>query len=124
MHRTGGEVTDAQPLTPRLRMVMMAIQRFFDEQGVAPSYEELCPLIGIVGRGTAFKLVLRLEEKGYIRRARGINRGIEILHRLDRPPDGELAAYRAALKRIVKNGMTASEIRALASDTLKEFNAV
>lgn len=47
----------------------------------APSCEEICAYMGLVSKGGAFRLLNRLEERGYIRRLKGQARAIEIIDR-------------------------------------------
>jgi len=73
-------------LTPRQRDVLAFIKGYCAREGVAPTLREIASRFRFTGP-TAFGHVRALEKKGYLRRARGRVRGIEVVE-LDatRPP--------------------------------------
>lgn len=69
-------------LTPRQRDAMLAIQAAVDREGVTPSRRELMRALGLASISQAAELVVRLEERGWLRRLPGRARGLEILRRV------------------------------------------
>ncbi len=80
-------------LTPTQNRVLETLAAFLQENGYPPSTRELGDILGVKAPSVHEQLV-RLEEKGYIRRDRQKARSIEILHMprrlgMGRGPDDE-----------------------------------
>ena len=70
---------DKQGLTPKQKIVFDVIKDFIDQNGVAPSYEELKQLIGSKSKSHVHAFVHQLMERGWIGKGNGSNRSIFIL---------------------------------------------
>ena len=70
---------DKQGLTPKQRKVFDIIKAFIDQNGIAPSYEELKQLIGSRSKSHVHGFVHQLIARGWIGRGNGRNRSIYIL---------------------------------------------
>lgn len=53
-------------LTPKQKNVLEFLQRFIQENGYSPSYQEIADAFGLSSRSTAQKYVERLREAGYL----------------------------------------------------------
>jgi SOS-response transcriptional repressor LexA len=52
----------------RAEQVKDFAERFFDEHGIAPSYNQVCEATGIPTRGEVSRIVAGLERRGEVRR--------------------------------------------------------
>ena len=68
-----------QDLTRKQKMLLEAIEYFVYENGYSPTYRELADLIGVKYESSIYKLILKLEEKGYIKTKNGKGRTIKVL---------------------------------------------
>lgn len=78
-------------LTRVQRDLMLFIQDTIDEEGVAPSYDEMTEHSGLKGRATVHRAVQILKEKGFIDILAKRHRAVEVIRRIERTPR-ELAA--------------------------------
>lgn len=67
-------------LTNRQKEILAYIRGFIRESGYPPSLREISARFGIKGPQNAAKHLDALEKKGFIRRAAGSSRAIELLH--------------------------------------------
>ena len=70
---------DKQGLTPKQKVVFDVIKSFIDQNGVAPSYEELKQLIGSKSKSHVHGFIYQLMNRGWIGKGNGRNRSIYIL---------------------------------------------
>jgi repressor LexA len=70
---------DKQGLTPKQKVVFDVIKSFIDQNGVAPSYEELKQLIGSKSKSHVHGFIHQLMHRGWIGKGNGRNRSIYIL---------------------------------------------
>ena len=70
---------DRQGLTPKQKIVFDIIKAFIDQNGIAPSYEELKQLRGSHSKSHVHGFVHQLIARGWIGRGNGRNRSIYIL---------------------------------------------
>ena len=68
-----------QPLTRRQREILDYLKEFIDEQGYAPSLEEIGSRFGLSSLATVHKHLMNLQEKGFIRRAWNRSRSVELV---------------------------------------------
>ena len=68
-----------QPLTRRQREILDYLKEFIDEQGYAPSLEEIGTRFGLSSLATVHKHLMNLQEKGFIRRAWNRSRSVELV---------------------------------------------
>jgi repressor LexA len=68
-----------QPLTKRQREILDYLQEFIQQQGYAPSLEEIGRRFGLSSLATVHKHLTNLEEKGFIRRLWNRSRSVELL---------------------------------------------
>ena len=70
-------------LTVRQREVMLFIQNYMDENGdIAPSVREISSGTGVHSSAGAHRIVLCLEERGYIKKLPNRARALKILQRV------------------------------------------
>ncbi len=74
-------------LTKKQLDALVVINRYIEEHGVAPSYEELRILLGKRSKSAIYHLIVALEHRGYLRRIKNRARAIELL-RL--PPSAQM----------------------------------
>lgn len=65
-------------LTPKQKNVLEFLQRFIQENGYSPSYQEIANAFGLASRSTAQKYVERLKEAGYLEMESHSKRGVSI----------------------------------------------
>ena len=78
------------PLTKRQKEILDHIESFIDEQGYAPSFEEIAEAFGYSSLATVHEHLSNLERKGYIRKAYNESRSIELVGRASSPGGLEL----------------------------------
>lgn len=66
------------PLTKRQKQILDYIQGFIDDQGYAPSFEEIAEAFGYSSLATVHEHLTNLERKGYIRKSFNESRSIEL----------------------------------------------
>ena len=69
------------PLTKRQKEILDYIEAFIDEQGYAPSFEEIAESFGYSSLATVHEHLSNLERKGYIRKSYNESRSIELIGR-------------------------------------------
>lgn len=69
------------PLTKRQKEILDYINGFIDEQGYAPSFEEIAKAFGYSSLATVHEHLSNLERKGYIRKSYNESRSIEMVPR-------------------------------------------
>jgi len=77
------------PLTKRQKEILDHIQSFLEENGYAPSFEEIAEAFGYSSLATVHEHLTNLERKGYIRKAYNESRSIELVPRSS-PSDGSV----------------------------------
>ena len=68
-----------QPLTKRQREILDYLNDFIQQQGYAPSLEEIGKRFGLSSLATVHKHLTNLQDKGFIRRAWNRSRSVEIV---------------------------------------------
>ena len=69
------------PLTKRQKEILDYIASFIDDQGYAPSFEEIAESFGYSSLATVHEHLSNLERKGYIRKSYNESRSIEMIGR-------------------------------------------
>ena len=87
------------PLTKRQSEILSYLQGHIQDQGYAPSFEEIAEQFGFQSLATVHEHLTNLERKGYIRRSYNESRSIEVL-----PPRGTSAAHRDSAARQGRGG--------------------
>lgn len=68
------------PMTPRQKHLLDFIREYTQRNdGISPSYEEMCKALNIKSKSGISRLVLALERAGYIKRIPGCARTIVVL---------------------------------------------
>jgi repressor LexA len=67
------------PLTKRQREILLFVTKYTEDNGYAPSFEEIAEEFGFTSLATVHEHLSNLERKGYIRRAYNESRAIEVL---------------------------------------------
>ncbi|HEX5818469.1 MAG TPA: transcriptional repressor LexA [Gemmatimonadales bacterium] len=75
------------PLTRRQSEILDYLRTHIEEQGYAPSFEEIAEKFGFASLATVHEHLTNLERKGYIRRSYNESRSIEVM-----PPRGTARA--------------------------------
>ncbi len=78
------------PLTKRQKEILDYIELFIDDQGYAPSFEEIAESFGYSSLATVHEHLSNLERKGYIRKSYNESRSIELVGRNNGSPVVEL----------------------------------
>ena len=97
-----------QPLTKRQREILDFLNEFIDQQGYAPSLEEIGRRFGLSSLATVHKHLTNLQDKGFIRRAWNRSRSVELVptrvgtRAVDLPLLGRVAAG-APIEAVVSN---------------------
>ncbi len=68
-----------QPLTKRQREIFDFLNEFIDQNGYAPSLEEIGRRFGLSSLATVHKHLTNLQEKGFIKRAWNRSRSVELV---------------------------------------------
>ena len=87
------------PLTKRQKEILTYLEQHIQEQGYAPSFEEIAERFAFQSLATVHEHLTNLERKGYIRRAYNESRSIEVL-----PPRGTSGASEIPLLGLVAAG--------------------
>jgi repressor LexA len=88
------------PLTKRQKEILDFITGFIEEQGYAPSFEEIAKAFGYSSLATVHEHLSNLERKGYIRKSYNESRSIETV-----PDDGSPTAMELPLLGAVAAGL-------------------
>jgi repressor LexA len=67
-------------LTQRDQKILDYLRKYFDENNFPPSVREICHAVGINSTATVFTRLNKLEELGFIKKADGKKRAMEILN--------------------------------------------
>jgi len=94
------------PLTKRQKEILDFIHGFIEEQGYAPSFEEIASAFGYSSLATVHEHLSNLERKGYIRKAYNESRSIEMV-----PEEGSASALDLPLLGAVAAGLPIEAIR-------------
>ena len=73
------------PLTKRQSEILSYLQGHIQDNGYAPSFEEIAEQFGFQSLATVHEHLTNLERKGYIRRSYNESRSIEVARRFDVP---------------------------------------
>lgn len=103
-------------MTPRMRDVMLVIQAYDEELGVAPTHRQIADDLRITSKSQIGRVLEALERDGYIERQPQQHRAIQIIKRVKDP---RRRNFRQALKDIVK-AKTIREAHAIATRALGE----
>jgi repressor LexA len=94
------------PLTKRQKEILDYITGFIEENGYAPSFEEIAQAFGYSSLATVHEHLSNLQRKGYIRKSYNESRSIETV-----PPDGSLSGLELPLLGAVAAGLPIEAIR-------------
>ncbi len=94
------------PLTKRQKEILDHIGSFIEEQGYAPSFEEIAEHFGYSSLATVHEHLSNLERKGYIRKSYNESRSIELV-----PPDSGTPAIPLPLLGTVAAGLPIEAIQ-------------
>lgn len=67
------------PLTKRQKQILDYIEGFIEDQGYAPSFEEIAEAFGYASLATVHEHLSNLERKGYIRKSYNESRSVEVV---------------------------------------------
>jgi repressor LexA len=68
------------PLTKRQRQILDYVDRFVDDNGYSPSFEEIGESFGYSSLATVHEHLSNLEQKGYLRKNYNRSRSLEVVH--------------------------------------------
>lgn len=106
---------DKTMLTAKQKQVLAHLAQEIEKGGIAPSYDEMKEAVGLKSKSGIHRLILALEERGFIRRLPNRARAIEIL-RL--PPDLMAEKARKVFAPQVIQGGAANPVTSVAADAL------
>ena len=66
-------------ITKRQHDVLRFIRSYTSENGYCPNYDEIMQGIGLKSKSGVNRLVLELEQRGFVRRLAGRSRAIEVV---------------------------------------------
>lgn len=89
-------------LTPRQGQVFKFIKKYVAKHGYAPTYEDIGKAVGLSSSATIYNHIRSLEKRGYIRRRKGVSRGIDIL--IDSEQKQEQVIFVSVLGKITGEG--------------------
>ena len=78
------------PLTKRQKEILDHIENFIQDNGYAPSFEEIAQYFGYSSLATVHEHLSNLERKGYIRKSYNESRSVELVHEHHGEPAVEL----------------------------------
>jgi repressor LexA len=93
-------------LTKRQRQILDYVDEFLQENGYAPSFEEIAEEFGYSSLATVHEHLSNLERKGYIRKSYNESRSIELV-----PPEGSEPAAELPLLGLVAAGLPIEAIQ-------------
>ena len=85
-------------LVPQQMRLLRFICRSIDRDGFAPTFEQMADGMGLKSKSGIHRLLVGLEDRGYVRRLAGRWRGVEILVRPDSTLDDKLRCAEAEIK--------------------------
>ncbi len=106
------------PLTKRQKEILDYVESFIDEQGYAPSFEEIAESFGYSSLATVHEHLSNLERKGYIRKAYNESRSIELLGQEKGTPVVELPLLGAVAAGLPIEAIQDSETLAVPPDMI------
>src|SRR4030095_11149672 len=98
------------PLTKRQREILDYLNEFIQQNGYAPSLEEIGKRFGLSSLATVHKHLTNLQDKGFIKRAANRSRALELVpsgmtvRAVEVPLLALVAADSASLKRLYREG--------------------
>jgi len=106
------------PLTKRQKEILDYIESFIDEQGYAPSFEEIAESFGYSSLATVHEHLSNLERKGYIRKSYNESRSIELVGRDTGTPVVELPLLGAVAAGLPIEAIEENETLAVPPDMI------
>ena len=106
------------PLTKRQKEILDYVESFIDEQGYAPSFEEIAESFGYSSLATVHEHLSNLERKGYIRKSYNESRSIELLGQEKGTPVVELPLLGAVAAGLPIEAIQESETLAVPPDMI------
>jgi len=106
------------PLTKRQKEILDYVESFIDEQGYAPSFEEIAEWFGYSSLATVHEHLSNLERKGYIRKSYNESRSIELLGQEKGTPVVELPLLGAVAAGLPIEAIQDSETLAVPPDMI------
>ena len=107
------------PLTRRQKEILDHIGDFIDDQGYAPSFEEIAEHFGYSSLATVHEHLSNLERKGYIRKAYNESRSIELVTQNRSVPSVELPLLGNVAAGLPIEAVAQSETLAVPADMLR-----
>ena len=107
------------PLTKRQKEILDHIGSFIDENGYAPSFEEIAAAFGYSSLATVHEHLSNLERKGYIRKAYNESRSIELVGAANGPPAVELPLLGAVAAGLPIEAIEQSETLSVPPDMVR-----
>jgi repressor LexA len=106
------------PLTKRQKEILDYIESFIDDQGYAPSFEEIAESFGYSSLATVHEHLSNLERKGYIRKSYNESRSIELVARDTATPVVELPLLGAVAAGLPIEAIQENETLAVPPDMI------
>lgn len=107
------------PLTKRQKEILDYIESFIDDQGYAPSFEEIAESFGYSSLATVHEHLSNLERKGYIRKSYNESRSIEMVGRETGTPSLELPLLGSVAAGLPIEAISTQETLAVPPDMVR-----
>ena len=107
------------PLTRRQKEILDHIGDFIEDQGYAPSFEEIAEHFGYSSLATVHEHLTNLDRKGYIRKAYNESRSIELVEQNPFTPSVELPLLGTVAAGLPIEAISESETLAVPADMLR-----
>ncbi len=107
------------PLTKRQKEILDHIGAFIEEQGYAPSFEEIAEHFGYSSLATVHEHLSNLERKGYIRKSYNESRSVELVSQESTAPAIELPLLGAVAAGLPIEVMEDRETLAVPPDMIR-----
>ena len=91
-----------KPLTPRQRQIFKYIKEYIERNDYPPVYEDIGRAVGLSSTATIYNHIKALEKKGYIKRLKGVSRGIQVI--VGEEPTGKEVVSMPVLGKISGTG--------------------
>ncbi|MEX2467929.1 MAG: transcriptional repressor LexA [Gemmatimonadota bacterium] len=107
------------PLTKRQKEILDYISAFIEDQGYAPSFEEIAEAFGYSSLATVHEHLSNLERKGYIRKSYNESRSLELVPRHSSPATIELPLLGAVAAGLPIEAIEEHETLAVPPDMIR-----
>lgn len=100
-------------LTRAQLKLLKVIEGYIAQDGIAPSFEEMCEAMGLRSKSGIHRLILALEERGYIRRMPNRARHLEVIRSSSGASEAKVVVHlwRGQYTHTTQSGAVSVEVR-------------